>query len=647
MSTPKASETPQIGRPKSGKCRAAAMEATTRLLGEISYSKLSFERVAREAGISKQTIYNCWESKAKLVMAAYLQRAELTIREPDTGDVSSDIEILLTDACRSLRQKGYGSGLAAVLVEAQTDPELAKEFRDTFIGARRKVGERLLRRGIARGELPIDLPVIQILDLMYGPLWYRLLIRTAPLSDKFAKDHAALVLRAARAKERPAKTRSSTAKRTPVALALMMCIGVSYAGTSHAAEAAPATVAVDTAQVTRMSFDVAMRTAAARNPAVRSTALDVERARALLAQARAASLPSVAGNAIYTHLDGDRLVNGRIAQAQDSISATLGLAVPLVQLSRWGAWRRASDVAELAEQMRAVTRRDVVLTAARAYIGVLREERIREVAERANKIGEEHFNFADARLKGGVGSKLDVVRAAQEVQDTATALARQQVACARAREALGVALGVDHPVDAENDATLSFVPTAVRIEERPDLRALKRGADNAERAKADEWREYMPTLSGAAQVGYQDPPTLTVPLTNWQAQLILSLPVFDGGLREGVVRERDAAAEQAKIRYEDALRRARADVRVAEAQVRAAEDTLVKARKTVELARESANLARQGYEGGVSTGLELMDADRRARDAETQYALSEDTLRQARLDWAAAAGPLGDEAYAK
>ena len=153
-------------------------------------------------------------------------------------------------------------------------------------------------------------------------------------------------------------------------------------------------------------------------------------------------------------------------------------------------------------------------------------------------------------------------------------------------------------------------------------------------------RDYIPTLTGSFQPFYQNPATITLPETGWQAQLALSVPFFDGGLRYGQDRERKAALAQARARYDDALRRARSEVRVAETAIEEAGKVVERARTSASLAREAAALAQVAYTQGASTNLELLDADRRARDAESQLALSEDAVRQARLEWLGVTGVL-------
>ena len=78
--------------------------------------------------------------------------------------------------------------VAELVAEAQTDPEFASIYHARFVAPRREPARALLRRAIDRGELPPDIDVDLALDLVYGPLYHRLLHGHAPLNDRFVRD---------------------------------------------------------------------------------------------------------------------------------------------------------------------------------------------------------------------------------------------------------------------------------------------------------------------------------------------------------------------------------------------------------------------------------------------------------------------------
>jgi outer membrane protein TolC len=121
-------------------------------------------------------------------------------------------------------------------------------------------------------------------------------------------------------------------------------------------------------------------------------------------------------------------------------------------------------------------------------------------------------------------------------------------------------------------------------------------------------------------------------------QLVLTLPFYDGGLRYGQQKQRVAEEHEADLVLEATLRQARSETRSAFDTLRHADLAMNAAREGARLANDALKLAELAYHTGVSTNLELVDAQRRARDADTASAVAEDTARQARLDLLAASG---------
>jgi outer membrane protein len=390
------------------------------------------------------------------------------------------------------------------------------------------------------------------------------------------------------------------------------------------------------------TFAGAIATAKQRSTTSLVAKADIARLEGLMVQARSASFPTLVVGATYTRIDDDRIVGGRVALGVDSFGANITAAVPIFAPARWGAYRRADDAVDVSRAAARATDRDVALLAARAYFGVILQKRAVEVSTTAKDSAQSHLDNADARLGGGVGSRLDVVRARQEVELSLAQLANAESNLARARENLGVALGLDHAVDTVDVPKLPEAPrlagSATDTAQRADLKREEASVWAARRANRDAWREYMPILSGAFQPFYQNPPTLTQPNTGWQAQLILSWPVYDGGLRYGLTRERSAVLSQAEYRKEALQRQSTAELRIAETTLERAKVALEKTQRAAALAHEAADLAMVAYKAGGASNLEVVDADRRARDVDAQLALAEDAALQAHLDVLAAAG---------
>ena len=392
---------------------------------------------------------------------------------------------------------------------------------------------------------------------------------------------------------------------------------------------------------TKVSFAETIRRAMAKSPTAVLASEEARRAEALVRQVRASWLPALRGNATFTRLDDDREFGGRVILAANQLSANLQLEVPLVAPGGWAASARAREAASVAKLSTVDARRQVAVLAGRAYLSVIAQRRVLETAGRALDVARAHEDFALSRLKGGVGNRLDAVRATQERASAQARFEAQVTSLARAQEALGLAVGEETPLDAR-DVALADPPTVAdalrEAASRSDVSVQRERTESARKAVRDDYVEYLPLLSAVGQPFYQNPTSLTQPTTGWQAQVLLTLPLYDGGARYGRSEERAALLEQARVRTEATLRQARSEVRIAFEAVQRADASLGAAREAASVAREALSLAELAYRAGATSNIELVDAQRRERDAETDAVVAEDAARQARLDLLAACG---------
>jgi AcrR family transcriptional regulator len=188
MSDAVAGEQKRRGRPRSERARKAILEAAAELLLARPLEAVSMDAVAERASVSKATIYRWWPTKETLALDALFHEWETAPSLPDTGSLRGDLRALLRPWVRRLRARPYGRVIAALLAEAHADPSFAEEYRTRFVQARREPARAVIRRAIARSEIPPDTKVDLALDLVYGPIYHRLLHGHAPLTDRFAQD---------------------------------------------------------------------------------------------------------------------------------------------------------------------------------------------------------------------------------------------------------------------------------------------------------------------------------------------------------------------------------------------------------------------------------------------------------------------------
>jgi AcrR family transcriptional regulator len=179
--------TPRRGRPRSEKARRAILQAAADLLLEQGMARVSMDVVAERAGVSKATIYRWWPSKERLALDALLEWAAAGSPPRDTGTLRGDLLALVRPWVREVRRRPFGRVIAGLVTEAQSNADFALDYRRHFVEQRREPMRAAFTRAVDRGEAPADLDVDLALDLIYGPLYHRLLHGHAPLTDRFAQ----------------------------------------------------------------------------------------------------------------------------------------------------------------------------------------------------------------------------------------------------------------------------------------------------------------------------------------------------------------------------------------------------------------------------------------------------------------------------
>ena len=175
---------PRRGRPRSEAVRARILGAARALLEERGLAGVTVEAIAAQAGVGKPTIYRHWPNAQAVAMDAFL---DSSAPAAGPGRVGFPLEALR----RQLRgiaaafASPAGRSTAAMIAAAQNDSELANVFRNRFILRGRETGRALLTRAIAEGAIRADADLEVALDLIYAPLFFRLLIGHGPLDAEF------------------------------------------------------------------------------------------------------------------------------------------------------------------------------------------------------------------------------------------------------------------------------------------------------------------------------------------------------------------------------------------------------------------------------------------------------------------------------
>lgn len=189
-------ERPHTGRRRNEAAREAIIDAAIALLQQVGYEGFTIERLARDAGVGKQTIYRWWPSKAAVIAEAVGERAQQTIPLPDTGVLADDLREFFETTFRQSEDPAILSELKSMMVASIENPETARPFYD-FLAGRRATLRVLLERGAARSEVAPDADLDFLTDLAYGLLWYRGLVGHRLLDDEAARKLAGALLAAA------------------------------------------------------------------------------------------------------------------------------------------------------------------------------------------------------------------------------------------------------------------------------------------------------------------------------------------------------------------------------------------------------------------------------------------------------------------
>jgi len=442
---------------------------------------------------------------------------------------------------------------------------------------------------------------------------------------------------------------------------------VAQAGLTAVALAKAVSPAIVVAQtpvpVERVTFDEAIRRAIEKNPSSAIAAAGILRAEALLTEARSASRLQVNGNVTTTTLNRGVEFGGATVTPRNQVNASLDVRYPLFAPARWARRMQAEDARQVAEA-----------NVADAYLTIIARRRVVAANETAREVANAHFNLARQLEQAGTGSRLNMLRAQQELSLDEGLVESARLALYRAQEALGVLLVADGPVDAADEplfaipadvpssatsppasatsglgrteatptqATPTQTPVVSGVSRtlsdwRPDLRLFALQQRAAERVLRDSSKDAWPFLDAMFQPSTTYPAQFFLPQNSWRFLMQLSVPIVDSGQRAGQRTERQAALDISRATLANAMTLAPSEVRAAREAVASAERGLASTRAAADQARQV--VVNISFRAGAATNIEVIDAERRARDADTAVAVAEDTLRRARLELLTALG---------
>ncbi|WP_442875145.1 TetR/AcrR family transcriptional regulator [Actinoplanes sp. NBC_00393] len=177
--------------------RRAILTAALELLTETGYPDLTIEAIAARAGVGKQTIYRWWRSKGMVILEALVDAAgdaDLTL--PDTGDLHADLRTVIRATVAEFADPKLSATTRAITIETLADESLAEQVRDQLLRPQLAAVRDRLRAGQAAGQARADLDLDLAVELLFGPIYHRWLLRNGPLTDQYADELVDLTMTA-------------------------------------------------------------------------------------------------------------------------------------------------------------------------------------------------------------------------------------------------------------------------------------------------------------------------------------------------------------------------------------------------------------------------------------------------------------------
>ncbi|MFC5827660.1 TetR/AcrR family transcriptional regulator [Nonomuraea insulae] len=164
------------------KSRRAILDTALDLCAEHGYGPVTVEAIAARAGVSKKTIYRWWPSKGAVVLEALDDAATPAADFPDTGDIRADLVTQMEGLLRGLfADPRVGRALTGLIADTQHAPDLARDLDQMLIQPRAEQARTRLAKARTDGGIRADADLDLSLELLYGPVYYRLLLHQGDL----------------------------------------------------------------------------------------------------------------------------------------------------------------------------------------------------------------------------------------------------------------------------------------------------------------------------------------------------------------------------------------------------------------------------------------------------------------------------------
>jgi outer membrane protein TolC len=417
--------------------------------------------------------------------------------------------------------------------------------------------------------------------------------------------------------------------------------------------------ALAAAQSDALSLDAAIRLALQNNERALAADQRVAAADSRLTKARAFFLPTLSLNGSYTRrpFEVTRAIGNQqvIVQAYNALAWSANFSMILFDSHSVPTLLGAG--ADLAtEQLNTVdAKRKLAFEVSNAFLTTLSVDQVLQASQRRLDFAKQSLDAAKARYAGGLVSVNDVTRAELEYATAETGVVQGQGQVETIYLQLGFLLNAPTPTKLSvPDFLLTAVEEKRAVQEaliteaqarRPDVQALRFRAKSMHAATIESTLKWFPTLSLTGRYSYTNEAGLTGKNFNWNAGLSMSWTIFDGFNRNGEYSERLAVAYQADLDLQAGLRKVEVDVRTALVSLGNQRAVLKQSTVAYEVAVRNAAETSELYRQGLSSALQVADANVRLFEASVALVQARYGLGIAYLNLEAALGldPLGKE----
>jgi TolC family type I secretion outer membrane protein len=389
----------------------------------------------------------------------------------------------------------------------------------------------------------------------------------------------------------------------------------------------------------KLSLKECIETALRNQPAIRAAQENVRAGQGRETQAASPYFPQVTASTGYS--ENHAPLGGAFGDSTTkSYTTTLSLNQTLYDFGKTGnAYDSAKFGTRSLEQEAERVSQQVVLNVKQSYYALLAAKKLVEVAQKTIEQTESHLKQAEAFFRAGSKPRYDVTRAEVEVNNANLGLINARNGVRIRTIALNNAMGIDPGRATEIVEELPAVPSLPTLEQaqsdalkdRPDMKRTESDIEAARSRVKAERSNYLPTISASGAYNWANGttemgnfPGAPIPLqgdvqNSWNAGIMLTLPLFQGGLTLGRVAEARANLLALEAQRDATKQAVLLEVNQAYADLEGAAARVEVMQKTLQKARENLDVAQGRYKAGVGPYIEVTDAQLSSVNAETDH----------------------------